>query len=285
MTAIAAKAPASGRAGLLEKLMAAVRPEFRHDIFVPDQDDPVLGWTPCFVAGCDRPCVEYALCRGHGQRWRKRGCPDREVFLADPGPPLRGRCRLSGCTVPTCRFGASGRGLCARHRDKWQRGGRPDPAVWAANAAPLVDPDEQTECRLSFCDMWVEGGNELCKAHHTRWRQDGFGDLEEFITECERHGKAFADFRGLPAQVKLELRVEVEAGERVRERSVVRHALHARGHGPAGRRRRGRRRDGDEAVDGRRLARRRVPSGRLGLEVHRRRSFLAASWDLLGCRC
>jgi len=59
--------------------MAAVRPEFRQDLLVPDQDDPVLGWRSCQVAGCDRPCVEYALCRGHGQRWRKRGYPD-QVF-------------------------------------------------------------------------------------------------------------------------------------------------------------------------------------------------------------
>lgn len=80
----------------------------------------------------------------------------------------------------------------------------------------------------------------------------------------------------LVAQIVLDLRVQVEVRERVRERGVVRHALRARGRGPAGRRRRGRRRDGDEAIDGGRDARARV-RGRLGLEVHRRRALLSAA--------
>ncbi|MDT3441632.1 MULTISPECIES: hypothetical protein [unclassified Pseudofrankia] len=57
---------------------------------------------------------------------------EREVFLADPGPPLRGRCRLTGCAVATRRLGTSGRGLCTRRRERWQQGGRPDPHAWAA---------------------------------------------------------------------------------------------------------------------------------------------------------
>jgi integrase len=202
--------PGAGRGSLLEKLMAAVRPEFRQDLLVPDQDDPVLGWRSCQVAGCDRPCVEYALCRGHGQRWRKRGYPDQAAFIADPGPPLRGRSRLMSCTVATCNYGASGQGLCARHRDRWERHGRPDPAAWAASADPVADPAEQAECRLSFCPLWVEGDNELCKSHHTRWRNAGFPDLEDFVAECERHGKAFIDFRGLTPQLKLELQYAVQ---------------------------------------------------------------------------
>ena len=76
----------------------------------------------------------------------------------------------------------------------------------------------------------------------------------------------------LVAQIVLDLRVQIEVRERVRERSVVRHALRARGRGSAGWRRRGRRRDGDEAVDGPRARVRR----RLGLEVHRRRALLSA---------
>ncbi len=38
-----AQQPASGQAGLLERLLAAVRIEFRADILVPGPDDPVLG--------------------------------------------------------------------------------------------------------------------------------------------------------------------------------------------------------------------------------------------------
>lgn len=118
------------RVGLLEKLMATVRPEFRVDILVPDQGDPVLGWKSCGVTGCDRPANDYELCKGHGGRWRKRqDHPDRASFLADPGPPLRGRIELTSCTVTGCRYGTSGRGLCGRHRDKWQQAGRPEPCT------------------------------------------------------------------------------------------------------------------------------------------------------------
>ena len=41
-----AQQPASGQAGLLERLLAAVRIEFRADILVPGPDDPVLGRPP-----------------------------------------------------------------------------------------------------------------------------------------------------------------------------------------------------------------------------------------------
>jgi hypothetical protein len=39
----AEKAPGPGRAGLLENLMSAIRPEFRVDVLIADPDDPVLG--------------------------------------------------------------------------------------------------------------------------------------------------------------------------------------------------------------------------------------------------
>jgi len=208
---------------VLEKLMAAVRPEFRADILIPAQGDPVLGWDPCHVAGCGRPCVEYALCRGHGMRWRKRGYPDREAFIADPGPPLRGQDKLMSCTVATCRFGTSGRGLCARHRDKWQRDGRPDPVTWAASATPVADPAGQVECRLSFCVLWAENDNRLCKSHNTRWRNDGSRDIEEFAADCERHGTAFIDFRSLSPQLKLELQYAVQRRRDEQEVSLPLH--------------------------------------------------------------
>ncbi|CAL9674035.1 hypothetical protein SUDANB15_07625 (plasmid) [Streptomyces sp. enrichment culture] len=57
-----------GRPGLLEKLLAAVRPEFRVDLLVPDADDPVLGWKRCPVAGCNRAAHEQGMCTGHAQR-------------------------------------------------------------------------------------------------------------------------------------------------------------------------------------------------------------------------
>ena len=54
---------ASGRAGLLEKLMAAVRPEFRVEVYVPAPGDPVFRAAPCTVEGCDRMVTQRGLQR------------------------------------------------------------------------------------------------------------------------------------------------------------------------------------------------------------------------------
>ncbi len=202
--------PRLHQAGLLGKLVAAVRPEFRADVLVPDPDDPVLGRRTCPVPGCDRARAEHGLCTAHGSRWRERGRPDRAEFLADPGPPLNGRRQLTGCTVSGCRYGSSGFGLCMRHRRAWERAGMPDPAAWATQAPP-PGPRPRAECRLPFCDLWAENDTHMfCKAHETRWRQLGGPDAEEFIARCQLRGKARIDFRALAPQLRLELQYAVQ---------------------------------------------------------------------------
>jgi hypothetical protein len=195
--------------GLLAKLMASVRPEFRVDLFVPDPSDPVLGRSACLVADCDRSRTEYGLCSGHGRRWLDRGRPELDLFLADPGPMLNGRRELTGCSVEGCRFGTSGRGLCMRHRSAWTSSGHPDPVAWASTVEPM-DPTGRTQCRLPFCSLWTHGRNVFCKAHETRWRQQGRPDIEVFITRCLLSGKARIDFGGLAGQLKLELQYAVQ---------------------------------------------------------------------------
>ena len=125
----------AGRSGLLEQLMAIVRPEFRTDIYIPAPDDPVFVADQCAVADCDRTAVSIrrGLCNAHAIRFRKRGRPPMEDFLADPGPPVRGRRPLAPCTVDGCRYARGARnGLCSRHRDRWNRAGKPDLATWDA---------------------------------------------------------------------------------------------------------------------------------------------------------
>ena len=48
-------------AGLLAKLVSAVRPEFRVDVFIVDPSDPVFGGAPCHVTGCGRAAV-FMIC-------------------------------------------------------------------------------------------------------------------------------------------------------------------------------------------------------------------------------
>ena len=62
-------------AGLREKLMAAVRPEFRAAVLVIDPRDPVFGGEPCLVAACRRAARLHELCEGHFQRWSNHGRP------------------------------------------------------------------------------------------------------------------------------------------------------------------------------------------------------------------
>jgi hypothetical protein len=102
MTA-AQKVPVSGRAGLLEKLMAVVRPEFRVDVLIADPGDPVLGVKSCEIGGCDRPVRHRGLCNGHYLRWNKLDRPELAEFKAELGPPQMGRRELDSCTVPGCR--------------------------------------------------------------------------------------------------------------------------------------------------------------------------------------
>jgi hypothetical protein len=165
-------AAGAGRAGLLAKLMAAVRPEFRVDVLVPDPDDPVLGTKRCAVPGCGRPECQRGLCSGHGRRWRALGQPPVEEFTAGPGPALRDHSQPGACTVRGCRYGISGVGLCRRHRRGWQRAGQPDPAAWAAGVPAVVQG--RAECRLPSCALWVDNDNTIfCKGHTVRWRKLG----------------------------------------------------------------------------------------------------------------
>ncbi|MDT3446702.1 site-specific integrase [Pseudofrankia sp. BMG5.37] len=194
----------------MEKLLAAVRPQFRVDVYVPAADDPVLGRPPCVVPGCDRSGWEYGLCGGHSHRWRTQGRPDLAGFLADPGQALRGRTELTTCTVLGCRWGSSGFGLCTRHRAAWTRSGDPDPVAWAGGL-PVVQNVDHVECRLPFCTVWTENDRRLfCKSHETRWQQLGRPDVDEYIAHCQLRGKARIDFRVLGPQLKLEFQYAVQ---------------------------------------------------------------------------
>jgi integrase len=193
-----------GRAGLLEKLLTAVRAEFRTEIYRPDPGDPVFASPQCAVADCDRVASQRGLCNGHVIRWRHRGRPAMEDFLADPGRPVRGRQALPSCHVDGCRYGRFGKGLCCKHYDRWVRAGRPGLDGWDTPA--LVTSDAvPAECRLSFCTLWVENPETIfCQNHHERWRNAGRPDIERFVVDCELNGTATVDLRGLPTPLTLE---------------------------------------------------------------------------------
>ncbi len=73
-------------AGLLEKLLAAVRPEFRADELAFALDDPVFGGDRCRVGGCGRAVQARGLCHAHYARWHDNGQPDLDHYMATAGP-------------------------------------------------------------------------------------------------------------------------------------------------------------------------------------------------------
>jgi integrase len=206
---VTAIAPVPGMAAVLGKLLAVVRPEFRTEIYYPDPGDPVFQAGKCAVAGCDRSVSQRSLCNGHVIRWRHRGCPELAEFLADPGPPVRGRSQLPACAVRGCQFGVTGRGLCSRHRDKWVRDGRPDKTAWIAGA--LVTAVGPGECQMPFCALWVENrAKAFCRNHQDRWEHAGRPDPGKFITDCQLTGSGAIDLRSVGPQLKLEFQYALQ---------------------------------------------------------------------------
>jgi site-specific recombinase XerD len=224
-----------GHPGLLEQLMAVVRPEFRAEVYIPAPDDPVFAADQCAVDGCDRTAVSVRrkLCNGHAIRFRERGRPAMEDFLADPGPPVRGRGPLAPCAVEGCRYGRNARnGLCSKHRDRWSRAGQPDLARW--EAPDLAQGGTvPAECRMPFCSLWAENPDKLfCKNHDDRWQRHGRPDPIRFIAGCELTGTACIDLHDLAPQLKLEIQYALQRRHDARSRtaaprlvmSAVRHA-------------------------------------------------------------
>ncbi len=202
---------------MLAKLLAAVRPEFRVDVFVPDPDDPVLSMPPCRVPDCPARRRTRGLCPPHYLRWQRQGRPDLDGFVAAVDPAVRGRSSLVACLVPMCRFGAARAGLCSRHHGYWQRAGQPDRLVWVNDRAPGLGQEHPT-CRLLFCALWAEGRLPFCRGHADRWRAHGLPDVEAFARACASYGEARFDFRPLTFPgLKLEFQYALQCRHDQRE--------------------------------------------------------------------
>lgn len=217
----------AGRAGLLGKLMAAVRPEFRVDIYVPERGALVFGTAPCRVPGCVRQPRTRGLCKGHYYKWKDEGRPDIEAFSAAVSPEGLGRRELAVCLAPGCRYGGTRRGLCIRHCGFWERSGNPDRAAWLAGLAPVQDPGHRV-CALSYCTLWTEGRSPFCANHRSRWEAVGRPDISEFVVLCESYGDDRFDFRPLGDRRQLKLELQYALQCRHDERQVKTPAAVAR---------------------------------------------------------
>ncbi len=213
--------------GLLGKLMATVRPEFRVDILVPERGALVFDAAPCQVPGCVRQPRTRGLCKGHYYAWQQEGRPDIDAFAATASPEGLGRKELTVCVVQGCRYGGARRGLCVRHQGFWERAGKPDRSTWLAGLAPVHDPDHPV-CALSYCTLWTHGRSLFCVNHRSRWEAVGRPDIDEFTVLCESYGDDRFDFRSLGQRQQLKLELQYALQCRHDERQVKTHSGIAR---------------------------------------------------------
>ena len=171
---------AVGSSGLLGKLMAAVRSEFRSDVLEFGPQDPVFGAAACRVAVCERTARGRGLCEGHRQRWHEEGCPSMERFVASTDPRWRRQQPNQRCRVHGCGYGSARGGLCVLHAQRWERAGRPDLDGWLANPPSVKRPAAGATCRIPHCELWPQARSPLCQTHTNTWKVNGRPDIDEF---------------------------------------------------------------------------------------------------------
>lgn len=210
--------------GLVERLMAAVRPEFRVKLYVVGIDDPILSTGEvCRVPACERAGVRCGLCGAHHSRWAIRGHPDLDGFVATTDPATQGHQPPSLCTVAGCRRGGGRKALCDGHHRAWHKAGRPALAEWLSTVAPVAAGDHEP-CAVPDCVMGAEPRLPdsdrllLCVVHLARWYRHGRPSLSQLAQRCATYGEPTVDFWRLPAQLRLEIQYGVQG--RVDDRTV-----------------------------------------------------------------
>ena len=200
-------------AGLLEKLMAAVRTEFRSDVLVFEITDPIFGGSPCQVSGCGRVSHARGLCEGHRQRWVARGRPDIDQFAAATGPTRCAQDPLPACRVPGCDYGVLGKGMCPAHYHAWRVADGPEFDQWlVSTAAPVAAADPPRPCRLRSCPLWAHPSATLCHVHNRRWMGQGRPDLARFVQTYDRPAdvRPRIDLQALSPHLRLEVQYALQ---------------------------------------------------------------------------
>jgi integrase len=211
-----------GRGGLLARLMAVVRPEFRADELVFDPADPVFGGALCRVGGCGRTARGHRLCQGHWHRWAGEGRPDLETFAAATDPRWRKHAPLMGCDAPGCGRGVARQGLCNRHAPAWERAGRPPLATWLAGIPETMPLPGQRLCLIGCCRLQAETGIPFCYGHGGTWKVNGRPDPGGFAAAAAGNDPVpvYERIRLHPLAPQLKLEIQYALQRRWDERTV-----------------------------------------------------------------
>ena len=201
--------------GLLGKLMAAVRPEFRADELVFDPADPVFGGGICRVEGCARTARGHGMCQGHRNRWASEGRPDLEAFIAATSPRWHKQEPLMCCNAPGCGRGVARQGLCSRHAAAWERSGEPGQQLWLTGVPETPVPSGQQLCGIGSCQLWAERAIPFCHGHGNTWkvngRPDASGFADGYASDDPVPGHERIYLHDLTRQLKLELQYALQS--------------------------------------------------------------------------
>jgi len=205
------------RVGLLERLMQAVRPQFRAEVFRPARDDMVFVAGECRLPNCPNVVGQSArgICDSHYQRWLiTRGDDgDFDVWLACEDERLTRRGVAPACVITECDRSATYQGLCQRHVSRWVAAGRPDRVSWLAGFRYVPTPGGEHDCAFTGCPRWSDGpANPFCHHHYARWKVAGRPELADWQAELSLK----AAQRQVPhvnlARLGRQLRLEVQYG-------------------------------------------------------------------------
>jgi integrase len=197
----------------LERLLGAVRAEFRADVLVFAATDPVFGGGACRVVGCRRAARGHGMCQGHHLRWAKQGRPDLDMFAASTDPGWARQRPNAACRVAGCNYGVARRGLCQSHAQRWQRSGRSDLDGWLADPPPITTPAAAAACRIDCCRLWPQAGSPFCHAHAATWRANGRPGIDEFAArflERETTEDETVRLGALPSRLRLEVQFALQ---------------------------------------------------------------------------
>jgi integrase len=140
---VTAAGRAPGRTGLLAKLMAEIRPEFRVERLTIDRKVHrkfrVTGRTGraplsrCTGPGCGFGVRARGLCAKHYRRWQYAGYPDLSTWIV---PVIRRKVELAECSMPSCALWVENESkiFCCQHDLRWRAAGRPDPDEFTGGA-------------------------------------------------------------------------------------------------------------------------------------------------------
>ena len=217
-----------------EVLVAAVRPEFAVEVFLPEPGELILFGRVCGVDGCPRrgnarpdPSVERWLCISHGEQWAADGRPSVEGWLAGGVALLTAwKRRLQPCFAAGCERSRCCKWWCSFHAKRWVQSGRPDRDVFARSGPPA--PVGQARCEVAGCRFpAMRRSGRLCDSHKRTcdWCcYKGMAvDVDTFLVllaAAERRLVPHYDFSSFSEPLRSELRYVIQ-----QRRDEHRHAL------------------------------------------------------------